>query len=767
MAAKNENTTKMIDELHRLYELDEKRFRQHYAANPNLANQNQLAAHMIFSAHSLEKSLSNDNFEVGHGFRVARKLIEFLNIYRNKGFDKYHLAYINTLSVLKAFYERHKDTKFEKEIEVIFGEWANDIKTCKSNIGGADVIPLSQKKNNDKKNFKELASGRFSVRTYSDDPVSRDDIKEAIEIAMKTPTVCNRQSIKVRAIYKKEIIEKVLEIQGGLAYYDTPPVLLLITADDNGYVGPNERNQGFIDGGLFAMSVLYALEYKKLAACPAHAMLPEILEKKIRGMLNISDSEKLITFITVGHFKEKNNIPKSFRYPTEYVLLEVGQLYDYEIVEVADEKASEHKNKDAAAEIPSVKTIAKDIIFLIKHKTRVRTRARKLVALFGRYLDSLAYRQADGAILTLTGYFNYGNVLQRYALQKFLRDHGKKFVSYTDPYSAPRSIYKIGRKIKLKTPFRAIKRFIKRQRPYWYIPTYSDLYPEAKGLINVINFVNKNIWIKPFDPRDKYGCYIVGSDQVWRNWWGSKETLGYYFFNFLKDRKVKRIAYAASFGKDNIEEIMSPEDVEYVRPYIKSIDRISVREKSGIDIIKRTWSIENVVETVDPTLLLTSADYSRLIDNSGTKNEKIQPIFAYVLDETDKISDFIQKIQNKKQQAVTKIRAHSKADKTLPPVELWLKGFRDAELVVTNSFHGMVFSVINNTDFIVVGRESGGLSRIKDFLKEYDITGRFVEEDSLDNFDVEKLESIDWSAVNRKLEHNRKMSRDWLLQSLT
>jgi len=515
------------------------------------------------------------------------------------------------------------------------------------------------------------------------------------------------------------------------------------------------------------MSVLYALEYKKLAACPAHAMLPETLEKKIRGMLNISDSEKLITFITVGHFKEKNNIPKSFRYPAEYVLSEVDQLYDYEIVEVADEKASEHKNKDAAAEIPSVKAIAKDIIFLIKHKTRVRTRARKLVALFGRYLDSLAYRQADGAILTLTGYFNYGNVLQRYALQKFLRDHGKKFVSYTDPYSAPRSIYKIGRKIKLKTPFRTIKRFIKRQRPYWYIPTYSDLYPEAKGLINVINFVNKNIWIKPFDPRDKYGCYIVGSDQVWRNWWGSKETLGYYFFNFLKDRKVKRIAYAASFGKDNIEEIMSPEDVEYVRPYIKSIDRISVREKSGIDIIKKTWSIENVVEAVDPTLLLTSADYSRLIDNSGTKNEKIQPIFAYVLDETDKISDFIQKIQNKKQQAVTKIRAHSKADKTLPPVELWLKGFRDAELVVTNSFHGMVFSVINNTDFIVVGRESGGLSRIKDFLKEYDITGRFVEEDSLDNFDVEKLESIDWSAVNRKLEHNRKMSRDWLLQSLT
>lgn len=374
----------------------------------------------------------------------------------------------------------------------------------------------------------------------------------------------------------------------------------------------------------------------------------------------------------------------------------------------------------------------------------------------------------DGAILTLTGYFNYGNIIQRYALQEFLHQNGYNFVSYVDPYSAPRDVYKISKRIKVKTPLRVVKRFLNYQKPYWYIPKYSEIYPDAERLDNIINFVNKNILIKPFDPDDNYNNYIVGSDQVWRDWWGDREVLGYYFFNFLKDRKANRIAYAASFGKDKIEDIMGVKDADYIRPYIKQFNSISVREASAIELINKTWGIKGVDEVADPTLLLDKNDYSKLIEKSNVKYEKIQPIFTYVLGETPEIQSFIQKVQYTREQAATHIRAHSGGDTStiLKPVESWLKGFRDAELVVTNSFHGMMFSIINNTDFIIIGREVGGLSRIKDFLDKYGIEGRFVDEDKLASFDIKNMKDIDWKSVNEKLDQVRIYSGNWLLNAI-
>src|SRR5690606_946067 len=127
-----------------------------------------------------------------------------------------------------------------------------------------------------------------------------------------------------------------------------------------------------------------------------------------------------------------------------------------------------------------------------------------------------------------------------------------------------------------------------------------------------------------------YQNYVVGSDQVWRNWWGSQDALGYYFFNFLNGRKAKRIAYAPSFGKDKITEVMSGKDVKYIRPYIEKFDHISVREKSGVGMIEKAWGIKGVEVVADPTLLLDRSDYSRLIQRSSVKHTKMQPIFTYV-----------------------------------------------------------------------------------------------------------------------------------------
>lgn len=376
--------------------------------------------------------------------------------------------------------------------------------------------------------------------------------------------------------------------------------------------------------------------------------------------------------------------------------------------------------------------------------------------------------RADGAILTLPGYYNYGNVIQRYALQKFLSNNGLNFVSYIhSKVNNQGSIYKHPKEVYVKAPARLVKRFLRRQKPYWYFPDLSDYHKEIKREINLVNFVNKHINVKLFDSNDRYDTYIVGSDQVWRKWRNDSEMLAYYFLSFLKGRRVNRIAYAASFGKDKIDEVMSVEDVEYVRPYIEQFDSISVREKSATNIIMDTWGIDGVANVLDPTLLLDRSEYSRLIDKSDSKDQKIAPIFVYVLDETPAVKLFIEEIKTAKGKDIMKIGAHGNTESdTLPSVEVWLKGFRDAELVVTNSFHGMLFSIINHTDFIVIERKDGGLSRIEDFMKDFGIHGRLIGEDELDVFKLEQVQPLDWDRIGKTLSERREYSADWLLRAI-
>lgn len=725
------------DELGQLYEYDEQKFRSSYVTDTKTANQQQLEAKLIFSSHSLEKSLSNDNFEIGHGFTVSKMLIDILTTYKRKNYGINNPAYINTLSVLKVFYERHEGSKFAKDIEDIFGGMYADIVSCKSDIGGADTIPLKDKENNHKKNFKELAEGRFAVRMYADTPVDRSDIKDAVQIAMKTPTVCNRQSIRVYEMYDKELIKEILKVQGGIAHYDTPPVLLLITANDNGYVDVNERNQGFIDGGLFAMSLLYAFEYKGLAACPLHAMFKEVKEKTIRGMLDLPDSDKLITFMSVGHFKEENNVCKSFRYDASHILSEKEKIHDF-IIDTVHSKSIQKMTSEPDSFTQQIrkKIRIRTRLRQLKQKTRIRTRIREYKK-FRRSKKSSILRdnimqKPKGAILTLTDYHNYGNILQRYALQKFLLNHGHRFVSY------------------------AQEAFDVRDAKF-------DKFR------NTIRFVEQRIPRKRPDPDDNYSIYISGSDQIWRKWGGIDEKLlekvRYYFFDFVKNDNAKRIAYAASFGHSDIKKAgLTPEFMRSVKPLVNKINYISVREKSAVGIVKKWWSITPEV-VLDPTMLLSQKEYNNLIDDSTSKLVSSKDMFAYVVFDQNKrrIDDirYLEKVYGMDSNKTSLLDI-----KVLPPVEQWLKDIRDAKLVVTDSFHGVVFCILNNTPFIVLVNEFGGSSRIETLLSQLGLEGRLLRDSDIKTHTPDAMDAINWKQVNKKVKSMRKFSARWLLSSL-
>ncbi|WP_176761802.1 nitroreductase family protein [Tessaracoccus oleiagri] len=200
------------------------------------------------------------------------------------------------------------------EVTLAYAESSSD------DLAGVTVLEGSSKKDNGVKNFKALFEGRYSVREFADGPLSVERILPALNLSRKAPSVCNRQASRVKIVTDAVLIDKVLKIQGGMTGYATPPALLVVTTDLAAFLEPTERNQPFIDGGIYTMALLLALEHEELAACPLNAMMTGRNEDRVKSLLGIPVSERLIVFLAVGEFPRSVKVPMSFRLPVDDVV---------------------------------------------------------------------------------------------------------------------------------------------------------------------------------------------------------------------------------------------------------------------------------------------------------------------------------------------------------------------------------------------------------------------------------------------------------------
>lgn len=265
-----------------------------------------------------------------------------------------------------------------------------------------------------------------------------------------------------------------------------------------------------------------------------------------------------------------------------------------------------------------------------------------------------------------------------------------------------------------------------------------------------------------------YDIFSVGSDQVWRPiWW--KDKVKHYFFDFV-DNDKKKIAYAASFGVDYWEG--DEKLTEEIKPLIKRFDHISVREESGIDICKNIFGIDNVVCVLDPTLMIGREDYQPILDDWQDKSHLKKKYIAHMLlDDTEQLRDGSKKIANYLGAEINYIKGKSfnilgKTITLYNKVSQWLTYLKDAELVITDSFHCTVFSIIFHKKFVVVANPTRGIARLKTLLGKVGLENRFFTniDDVLESGILDK--EIDYQEVDKKLEVHRKYSMDFLKKAL-
>lgn len=364
-------------------------------------------------------------------------------------------------------------------------------------------------------------------------------------------------------------------------------------------------------------------------------------------------------------------------------------------------------------------------------------------------------------ILTLPLHVNYGGILQAYALQTVLErmGHHVEVIEIDNP--TPHRSLKSRIKAKIKFPAIIAKRIIKRYVLHESIYVFfeerrNSLIRENRQYTD--SFISKNIHLHRFNnvgeiDENTYQAYVIGSDQVWRPMYSP--NIYHAFLDFTQGWKVRRIAYAPSFGADNWEYTKAQTKV--CSSLIQSFEKVSCREDSGVELIKTYLGVENVQWLLDPTLLLSAEDYNKLIKDLPRRNTR--QLFNYILDETAESKQLIDEISKDKGLTPFKINvwepyAKVEINKIVPPknriqrpVEEWLEAIRDSEMIVTDSFHACVFSIIYNKPFVAILNPTRGNGRIKSLLKRFHLEDRLIS--SFDQY--KKVRSIrgDYSDLTK------------------
>ena len=362
------------------------------------------------------------------------------------------------------------------------------------------------------------------------------------------------------------------------------------------------------------------------------------------------------------------------------------------------------------------------------------------------------------AILTQPLRTNYGGILQCYALQTVLERMGHKVQVLTKPQYG-RSYYII---YPLAVCKRLLKRFILGKKIAIFKASHQIISQHTDRFIHrYIHQYTQREWTAQI--ASHFDAIVVGSDQVWRP--AYSQPIEEAFLSFLGDADIKRVAYAASFGVDHCE--YTEEQRKLCSSLLKKFDAVSVRESSGVQLCQKYFDTK-AIQVLDPTLLLSADDYRALI-----KKGKTQPsngnLLVYLLDRTKEKEVLVDRIAQAK--GLTPFWMSSETtDETLPlkqrikmPVEQWLRSFDDAKFVLTDSFHGCVFSIIFRKQFFAIGNKERGLSRFQSLLALFSLQDRLIL--SPDEY-KSNLSSIDYDQVQARLQSLQAQSFSFLKTNL-
>ena len=353
-------------------------------------------------------------------------------------------------------------------------------------------------------------------------------------------------------------------------------------------------------------------------------------------------------------------------------------------------------------------------------------------------------------ILTLTFGGNYGGILQNWALQQALNRLGHKAVTIMHQRASGRIPCLQYAFAQLCSDFLGID-----------LPDGNGALTRSPALMQ--EFIETQISQSPNMPvftrkrlqALKLDAVIVGSDQVWRR--GYNVFTQEMYLRFVRGMGIRRIAYAASFG--NSDWNYPGWLTALCRCGIQRFDAVSCREYRGVDFCRDHFGIEATV-ALDPTLLLDKADYEALCCDI---ERPLKPyLLAFVLDDSSTKRSFIEAEAHRLGFDVRYVFDSTRHTLSIPQ---WLAAFRDASFVITDSFHGTVFSIIFERQFLTILNSKRGAARFDTLRQLFGIEQHII--DFLDSpSEISNLPMVQFDDIKSNLRKLRKQSFEFIQNSL-
>lgn len=364
--------------------------------------------------------------------------------------------------------------------------------------------------------------------------------------------------------------------------------------------------------------------------------------------------------------------------------------------------------------------------------------------------------------ITCHNVYNYGASLQEYALLYYLKrlGHNAKAIKYNPDYLSGHFNFwavsnpKYNENFVFRYAYLLAKlpsRILSLKRKYNF-DKFSTKYINTTKTEYKSNDELKN------DVPDA-DVYICGSDQIWNSFFQNGKDPAFYL-DFAPEDKLK-ISYAASFATKTIEEAIKP----FVKNKVNNIDIISVRESSGIAILK-DLDINNVTHVLDPVFLLNKETWQKIATPVCISKPYI---LLYDADNNPSIKKYTLQIAKENNLKIISISPRiNYADKNLSNKgpDIFLSLIKDATFVISNSFHAVAFSIIFKKQFVVFNRSEKINTRMQDFVNLFNISNTILAYNFQKKEKINITNYIDYNKVTPLLEYQIKKSKLFITNSL-
>lgn len=299
------------------YGYDARRFLGASSAGRSADDEERLAAHITMDYHRLEKGMALPSPRYGFGRDTVVRLIRSIGRYEGRYGPSDITAFgRSALAGYRSFNQGSMDPDLEAAIERFLVAEQAPI-----HCQGIDALTAETLFPFDSDVAQRFLTSRRSVRQFDGRPVPEDLLQRAVRIAQQAPSVCNRQSARVFASNDRAKMDEMLRFQNGnRGFGDRLGAVIVIASDMRAFTSLGERNQCWVDGGIFAMSMALALHSLQIGACMLNWSVEPGRDRALRRCLGIDDNYAIITMMGAGFAPDNLVVAASPRRRTEAIV---------------------------------------------------------------------------------------------------------------------------------------------------------------------------------------------------------------------------------------------------------------------------------------------------------------------------------------------------------------------------------------------------------------------------------------------------------------